>query len=166
MQAWCSRVVGWISAHVSFGQITRTTVEYGIDFVVVMGTSVAILLLRHRQYIGVEAATLILIGVIFAVASHIFPWYTAAFLPWIAMLAGPLWTRKDGLSGKGLAAAAAWYFVVASVLGYLFRDAPSWNLYYVLAYDVTLVVLGVAAVVGIVHYRTIIGLRNHNVPVA
>src|SRR5690348_1598432 len=50
---------------------------------------------------NMEAATVVLISTVFAIPPHIFPWYTTALLPRIAMLAGPLWMGKS-MSGKGL----------------------------------------------------------------
>lgn len=39
---------------------------------------------------------LILIGGIFFVSSHIYPWYTAALLPWVVVLLQPVWMRQGG----------------------------------------------------------------------
>lgn len=44
-----------------------------------------------------EAGAFLVIGTIFAVSSHIFPWYTAAFLPWIATQIAPLGIQWRGL---------------------------------------------------------------------
>jgi hypothetical protein len=84
-----------------------------------------------------------LIGTVFVISSHIFPWYTTALLPWIAMLAGPLWVDKR-LNGKGLAAIAAWYFTFTVLYGYYLRDSFVWTSYYTLVYDVVLLGLVVA----------------------
>jgi hypothetical protein len=77
-------------------RITIPPVERTLDLLVVGATSLAVLLLRRHERISMEAATLLLIGTVFAVSSNIFPWYTIALLPWIAVLIGPLWTREHG----------------------------------------------------------------------
>nr|MDQ2718095.1 hypothetical protein [Chloroflexota bacterium] len=125
---------------------------------------------RLRERISMEAGTLILIGTIFAVSSHIFPWYTTALLPWIALLVQPIWIvhirgHRDEARGtfwlravqtvhsKGLAVAMAWYFTCISTIAYFFDTRPDWSRYYFLVYDVTLAGLLVAAFVGIMHIR-------------
>jgi peptidoglycan biosynthesis protein MviN/MurJ (putative lipid II flippase) len=89
-----------------------------------------------------------MIGAILAISSHVFPWYAPALLPWIAMLIGPLWTRQ-GLSGKGLAILMVWYFITASLSGYFFINTRDWHVYYVFVYDVVLLGLGVALIIGL-----------------
>jgi hypothetical protein len=87
-----------------------------------------------------------LIGTIFAISSHIFPWYTTALLPWIAMLVGPLWADKR-LNGKGLAAIVSWYFTFTVLYGYYLSNSLAWASYYALVYDVVLLGLVVAIMV-------------------
>ncbi|MBV9232160.1 MAG: DUF2029 domain-containing protein [Chloroflexi bacterium] len=122
--------------------------EYLVDLFVMGTVSVLSLWQRWRQRISMEAATLILIGAIFVVSSHIFPWYTTALLPWVVMLVGPVWTRTEGLSGKGIAIAMAWYFPFISITAYFFNGLPNWIIYYLLAYVVTSLGLIIAALVG------------------
>ncbi|HBE25132.1 MAG TPA: hypothetical protein DDW33_05520 [Ktedonobacter sp.] len=98
--------------------------------------------------VSMEATTLLLLGTIFAISSHVFPWYTPALLPWIAILIGPLWTR-EGMSGRGLAILIVWYFTTASVFGYFFNGARDWNVYYWSVYDVVMAGLGVALLIGL-----------------
>lgn len=135
-------VIAWLGSHVGLSAMPTLVLEYSIDLLLVCGVSLLILVLRLRERISMEAAILVLIGIVFAVSSHIFPWYTTALLPWVAMLVGPVWTRAGGLSGKGLAVAMAWYFACVSIISYFFeRD---WSLYYLLVYDVVLLGLGIA----------------------
>jgi hypothetical protein len=111
-----------------------------------LGTiSLVVFVLRLRGQIGMEAATVVLISTVFAISPHIFPWYTTALLPWIAMLIGPLWVGKS-MSGKGLAIAMVWYFTFTVLVGYFISDSRDWRIYYALVYDVVLLGLAVAVV--------------------
>ena len=119
------------------------------------------LYLRWRERISMEAAFLILTGTIFSVSSHIFPWYTIALLPWIAMLAMPLqrWTagrwRNSSNRSQTLAIATIWYFTLGVSIGYFFIPTNDWRLYYVLVYDTTLLGLLIAAGIAIRHYYAV-----------
>ena len=108
-----------------------------------------VLVLRLRERISIEVGTLSLISLALAISAHVFPWYTTALLPWVAVLIGPLWTRK-GVNGKGIAVAMAWYFPCTSLYGYFFNNVRDWSPYYHVVYDVVMVGLGMAATVGIV----------------
>src|SRR2546421_653343 len=80
--------------------------------------------------------------------AHVFPWYTPALLPWIAVLLGPLWTRR-GPNAKGLAVGIAWYFVCVSLTGYFFNNTRDWRIYYEFVYDIVMAGLGIALMLGI-----------------
>lgn len=121
--------------------------EHIVDVIVICGTSLVVLALRLWK-VSMEVTTLLMIGAILAISSHVFPWYAPAFLPWIAMLIGPVWTRW-GLSGKGLAVLMVWYFTTASLSGYFFANTRDWHVYYVFVYDVVLLGLGVALIIGV-----------------
>jgi hypothetical protein len=110
--------------------------------------SLAILLLRLFKSISLEGATMVFIGTVFAVSSHVFPWYTTALLPWVAVLVSPLWTHQ-GLSAKGLAVAMGWYFPCVSLFGYFFNNTRDWHVYYQFVYAVVMAGLGVALIVGV-----------------
>lgn len=157
------QTIEWISKHVGFSRLVTLLLEYSVDLLVVGCVSLAILFLRWRQWISVEAATLLLFSAIFAVSSHIFPWYTPALLPWAAMLIGPLWTRKAGWSGKSIAAVTAWYFACATTSAYLLSDPHVWNVYYLLVYDVPLIGLALAAIIGISHMRPLSEKLKRNI---
>jgi hypothetical protein len=123
------------------------TLEHIVDVVVVGTVSLTVLILRWRERISMEAATLVMIGLAFAISSHIFPWYTTVILPWVAILVGPLWKCKR-LSGKGLAVAIAWYFTTIVVLSYIAGVPasyirPTWFLDNVLLFIVGTVGIGV-----------------------
>jgi hypothetical protein len=96
-------------------------------------------------HISMEAAILLLIGMVFVASSHVFPWYTTVLLPWIAVLLCPIWTRARGWDGAALAVAVAWYFSCFSVLHYFMDHGWDWNIYYITVYDV--VVAGICAAI-------------------
>jgi hypothetical protein len=108
--------------------------EYAVDLVIVSAVSIVILILRHRERISMEMATLLVISTSFAIASHIFPWYATTLLPWIAMLVGPL--LLDGKTiAKSLIVAWAWYYACTILLLYSVNvvgldKAPNWARYF------------------------------------
>ncbi|HLJ34498.1 MAG TPA: glycosyltransferase family 87 protein [Ktedonobacteraceae bacterium] len=126
------------------------TVEHEVDVIVVALSSLIVFLLRLRERISMEAASMVLIGVIFAISSHVFPWYITALLPWIAVLFGPVYRGRE-LIGRGIAVAAAWYFVCISPISYFFTHEPGWlwQGYYITVYCVVVAFLAIAAFVGI-----------------
>jgi hypothetical protein len=79
-----------------FGWSVKTLpfVEYIFDAILMAPLALTVLILRLRNRMGEEAAMLILIGGIFFVSSHIYPWYTAALLPWIVVLLQPVWRQQ------------------------------------------------------------------------
>jgi hypothetical protein len=137
-------VVAWLSPRIGLNATLTLALEYLIDLLLVSSVTLVILVLRLQDRISMEAAVLVLIGIIFVVTSHIFPWYTTALLPWVAVMVAPVWTHADGLNGKRLAVAIAWYFACASIISYFF--VLDWTLYYLLVYDVVLLGLGIAAI--------------------
>jgi hypothetical protein len=138
-------VVGWLGPRIGLSATFTLVVEYLIDLFVVCSVSLLILMLRLRERMSMEAAILILIGIVFAVSSHIFPWYTTVLLLWVAALVKPIWTHTGGLNSQGLAVAMAWYFACASIISYFFLSTHDWSIYYWLVYDVVLIGLGIAA---------------------
>src|SRR5579875_2393781 len=144
-----SLLMDQITAYSRFNSRATLILTYLADLTVVGATALAVLIQRIRQRISPEAATLLLLAAIFAVSTHIFPWYTTALLPWAAVLLGPLWTRGDGINARGLAAALAWYFAFISISAYVFDSLHHWDIYYILAYYVPLAGLALAAIVGV-----------------
>ncbi len=112
-------------------------------------TALLALLLRLLRDLSMEAAIMLLTGAVFAISSHVFPWYAASLLPWVAVLIGPLWTRKRA-RGTGLAVALAWYFTCITITSYfpLFSTTAHWQLYYDYVYYVVLSGLGIALLIG------------------
>ena len=113
---------------------TIVTQEHIVALVLLAGASLLVFLLRQSERISLAAGTLILFGLILAVSSHVFPWYTPTLLPWIALLLPARGQRRPLLStiARSLALVASWIFVGISVTGYILTD---WLIYYRIAYD-------------------------------
>lgn len=140
--------IQWLNQHLQFNGVVAHILSYSIDLLLVGGVTLAIWWQRQRERISIEAAALILIGTVFCVSTHVFPWYNPALLPWVALLVGPVWTRLGGLNVKGLATVMAWYFVCASISAYWVSSDAYWPIYYLCVYDPMLIGLGIAAFVG------------------
>ncbi len=121
-----------------------TLVKHIVDLILLATLSIVVLLQRLRERISMETATLSLLGATLAISSYVFPWYTTALLPWVVILARPIWTHKK-LSSKGLAIAMAWYLPIATLFSYFLNVFSSWLPYYISVYGLTLVGLAVAA---------------------
>ena len=142
------QIVHWLGdqLHIRIG--TTITLEHIVDLLLVSAVSLIVLVMRLRGRISIEAGVLLLYGVVLSISSHVFPWYTTTLLLWVPVLVGPLWTRM-GLSGRNLAVIAVWYFTVTSLLGYFFNS--DWTPYYRLVYTPVMIVLGVAAIIGVLN---------------
>ncbi len=156
---------------VLFGHDLKSTIvlaglvklESAVDLVVIGTAALIVLVQRWRDRISVETATLLLIGIVLACSSHVFPWYTAVFLPWVAMEVGPLWKASTKglrdvvvssplvlkLRPQKIAFAVAWYFPSISILSYFCVTTNQWDIYYIVAYVPVLGGLGLAALLGI-----------------
>ncbi len=141
-------VTYWISHDHGYKLAATIMQQHIVDAIVVAGMSFIVLLLRLFKGLSIEAGTILLIGTVLAISSHIFPWYTPALLSWIVVLVGPLWTPR-GPSGKGLAVGIAWYFTCISLTGYFFNNTRDWHIYYEFVYDVVMAGLGAALMLGI-----------------
>lgn len=127
--------------------------QHIVDILVLGLMSCLVLVMRLFKSISMEAATIVLLGAVLSVSSHVFPWYTVALLPWITVLVGPLARvplaggrrlAMGTLAGGRLAVIVAWYFCCISLIGYFFNNTRDWHIYYALVYDVVLVGLGLA----------------------
>ena len=153
------QVVHWIGIQRGLALATILLLERIVAVVLLAFVSLVVFVLRQRERLSVEVATLVLIGIFLSISSHVFPWYTTALLPWVTMLVAPLWTR-EGLSGKGIAIAAAWYVPCASLLGYFFTYTLDWRAYYAFVYGVVMAVLGLAAIAGMMQYLSRVKKRG------
>ncbi len=146
------QMVHWLGDQLHLPIMKTITLEHIIDFLLLGVASLVVFLLRARNCLSMEAAVLLLFGVVLSISSHVFPWYTTTLLLWVPVLVGPLWTRT-GPGGKSLAIIAVWYFTPTSLLGYFFDSGPSnplpdWTPYYRLVYTPVMIALGVAAIIG------------------
>lgn len=135
--------LAWLGTHLSWSSKSTLLITYTADVLLMGVVSLTVLRLRWREQISMEAAALVLFGTIFAVSSHIFPWYTPALLPWLAFLLGPICAWHKGLHTPAFAALVLWYFTCVTLISYFFTR--NWSIYYLVVYDVTLVGLAIAA---------------------
>ncbi|HEY1353051.1 MAG TPA: glycosyltransferase family 87 protein [Ktedonobacteraceae bacterium] len=118
--------------------------EHQVAFVLLVVVALLIFVLRQFQRISLEGGTLILFGLLLAVSSHVFPWYTATLLPWIALLfpARGARTRCASDIARGLALVVPWLFLLLSVAAYMLT---TWPTYYLTIYWPLLALLALAA---------------------
>jgi len=133
---------------------TTVLVQYAVDALFAGPLCLLVLLLRWRKRISMEMAALVLVGIVYAISTHIFPWYTTTLLLFVPLAIGPVWNAK-GLCGKSIAISAVWYFVCTSLLAYFFRSTLNWTLYYIFVYGITVFVLGVGIVYIVKDYSAV-----------
>ena len=144
--------VVWIASKLALTLDATILLECIADLTLLCLVALVVWNLRRRNHMSMEAATLLLIGTVFAISSHVFTWYVPALLPWIALLVGPLWVDKRP-SGKGLAIATAWYFTVVVILYYNLNYPSGLHIYYDTAYWVVVIGLGTATVISFIRPR-------------
>lgn len=89
-------IIVWIEHQFLLDKAIGSIIIYILDAILAVTVSFAVLRLRWQERISMNAATFIVFGMVFAASSHIFPWYAAAFLPWIAIQIGPLGIQWGG----------------------------------------------------------------------
>ncbi len=144
--------VHYISALFGLAKTPTLIVGYIVDLILVGAVSLLLWRLRKSERISMELGILALTGTVFAVSSHIYPWYTTELLPWVALLIGPIWLREKGPSAQGLAIAVVWYCALASIAQYYFVNVTDWSTYYLVVYAAILVGLTVATCVLLWHF--------------
>ena len=132
--------------------------QHVVDFLTLGLMACIVLVMRLFKSISMEAAVMVLLAAVFSVSSHVFPWYAAALLPWIAVLIVPSRVPAKNTptmdkitstaQGRRLAVVMAWYFCCLSLIGYFFNNTRDWHVYYALVYDGVLMGLGVALLMG------------------
>jgi hypothetical protein len=128
-------------------------VTYLVDAALVSGGMIFVWLGRQRGRLSTDESMLILVGLFLLVSTHIFPWYTTALLPWVALMIASPWSARSGWDGRAIVAIAVWYFICFSIMSYQSQFFQDWNWYYGLVYDVTLVGLAFAVVVLWLHRK-------------
>ena len=141
--------LNWLALVLRLSTELTQKLTYLLDVLLVGCAAFITWRLRVSKRLSVEAGILGLIGVVFAASSHIFPWYTAALLPWVALSLSTQ-AREAFLRPAHLAVLTAWYFSCASLFGYLAQSANNWYPYYVLVYDLPLVALGLTLFLALV----------------
>jgi len=148
-------VMQWVSYANKLSLQTAVAREHLVSLLFIVAVSLVVFVLRLRQRMSTPMAALLLFGAILAVSPHVFPWYTTVLLVWIPLLIGPLWTGRR-LIGKSLAVGVAWYFICLSLLQYYYNSwphhrIPDWTSYYQFAYLPIVIILAIAAIVGVIH---------------
>jgi hypothetical protein len=141
-----------VAALLGLDRTSTLIVGYIADLIVVGTVCLLLWRFRRRGLVSMEVGMLALTGVVFAVSSHVYPWYTTALLPWVAVLIGPIWVRKKGVQASGVAIAAVWYCVLVSIAQYYFVGVVVWVIYYLLVYLVVFAVLAFAAFLPLYRY--------------
>ncbi len=114
-------------------------ITYLVDAVLLGGAMILVWFGRQRERISTDESMLMLVGLFLLVSTHIFPWYTTALLPWVALMIGSPWSSRSGWYGREIVAIVVWYFICFSIMSYPSQFFQGWNWYYWLVYDVTLV---------------------------
>jgi hypothetical protein len=150
----------WVGSHLGLTAGATLLLQFAVD-VLLMGTICMVLLrLRWRERISMEASTLVLLGTLFAVSSHVFPWYLPTFLPWVALSISPVWVQRRP-TAKGLAIVLVWYFTSTALLSYFFSHRVDWQAYYALVYDVVLLGLALTVAVALRRARGSLPTKEH-----
>jgi hypothetical protein len=101
-----------------------------VDVLVLVPSFLLVVVQRVRGRLSLEIAALILIGSFMAASAFLFHWYAAAFLPWLALLIGPVWDAR-GFHVSKLALVLVWYFTAAVIFCYVLGlSTTNWLLYF------------------------------------
>lgn len=160
-------LVQWLGHQLHLPLSQTITLEHVAGLLLISIVSCIVFVQRWRNRISIEAATLLLFGVILSISSHVFPWYTTTLLLWVPVLllnpSPPLlplhYVERDGVRpGRMLAVIATWYFTTAVLLSYFPTPGPGnpsldWNIYYALVYKPVVVALGIAAIIGVINLQ-------------
>lgn len=139
------QLVEWLGRQQHLPLVAIVTREHIVDVLLMGIGALLVFLLRQRNLISIETGTLALFGLIFSVSSHVFSWYTTAFLPWIALLLPVFREIRFSwlLLARVLALAAPAIFACVSVTLYLDLGST----YYLLAYDPLVAELALALLI-------------------
>lgn len=110
-------IVRRVAAGAGVPAVDVPNVEYATDAVLLAAVLAIILPAMRRGLISIELAAVVLFGVLFAMSSHVFPWYVTALLPWIACSTQPLHLERRSLA-RGVATGIAWYAACTCLFGY------------------------------------------------
>jgi Glycosyltransferase family 87 len=165
-------IVRWLGDQLRLPLTQTITLEHIVGALLIGVVSFIVFVQRWRNRMSVEAATLLLFGVILSISSHIFPWYTTTLLLWVPVLitnkhqpekssstsvgARVVEWGRVGLYSRPLAIIAVWYFTTTVLLGYFFNPgpgnpSPDWTVYYRVVYMPVMAALSVAAIIGIIN---------------
>ncbi len=133
----------------------QTTIdrEHVVAALFILAVSLVVFVLRLRQRMSMAMAALLFYVAILAISPHVFPWYMTVLLLWMPLLIRPFWKNRR-FAASALAVATVWYVVSVSLLSYYdstgpHRHVPDWTPFYVLTYWPTVIVLIIAAIIGV-----------------
>jgi hypothetical protein len=116
--------------HLHVNLVTNKIVIDAVDILIIVPSFLIVLVQRVRGRIGMEMSVLTLIASFMAASVYISPWYAVAFVPWLALLLGPVWSAQ-GFQGPKLILAFLWYFTCAVMFSYLLHPSDTdWLLYF------------------------------------
>ena len=139
-------LVAWSGAQFHLALTTMVTQEHVVAFLLLVGASLAVFLLRQSERISVESGILVLFGLVLAISSHVFPWYTTALLPWIVLLLPARNAQRMPVPlflARLLLLLAPWVFACVSLLSY-WQD---WSTYYAWVYQPLVIELLLAVLI-------------------
>lgn len=110
--------------------VDNRAVVAAVDVLVLVPSFLLVIVQRVRGRLSMEMAALILIGSFMAASAFLCPWYAPAFLPWLALLIGPVWNAR-GFHVSKFALVLVWYFTVAVIFSYVLGlSMTNWLLYF------------------------------------
>ena len=156
-------VVRRVSAGLGMSAAATLDLEYAVDALLLLTVLAVVLIWRRRERISIEMAIVLLMGAIFAISSHVFPWYVTALLPWIACSVRPVVPDRWSIATSA-ATAIAWYLAGTALLGYednvmRANTAPWWATFLYVAHGLVdiLAVVGAILVVSACLSRPVLG---------
>jgi hypothetical protein len=138
-------LVAWFGQQLHLALTTTVAQEHLVAFLLLTGVSLVIFLLRQYERISVESGILVLFGLVLAISSHVFPWYTTTLLPWIVLLLPARHTHLPVplLMARLLLLIGPWIFACLSLLSY-WQD---WSTYYAWVYEPLVIELALAVLI-------------------
>ena len=110
--------------------VNNRVVVDAVDVLVLVPSFLLVVVQHERGRLSMEMAAMILIGSFMAASAFLCPWYAPAFLPWLALLIGPVWDAR-GFHVAKFALVFVWYFTFAVIFCYVLGlFITKWLLYF------------------------------------
>lgn len=146
-------VLQWLHYWYKWGYYMTVAREHLVALLFIVTVSLVVFVQRLRRRMSMAMAALLLYVGILAISPHVFPWYMTVLLLWVPLLIRPLW-KGGRFSGSALAVVVVWYVVCVSLFQYYYTSGPhhyvpDWTSYYELSYWPAVIVLVIAASIGV-----------------